>query len=155
LSKDVRASAYNLKNPPKLATMDTDLKKILAELPIKPPRSRLEPYREFIEELRSRGRTYRDIAEILAEKCSLQVTASGVHDFVRTRTRAKDRSAGRGTKSSPLPVIKPLAAGTSPASASSEQAQRKIAALKARNTTGEPGPPAFEYDPDQPLRLKR
>jgi len=51
--------------------MDTDLKKILAELPIKPPRSRLEPYREFIEELRSRGRTYRDIAEILAEKCAL------------------------------------------------------------------------------------
>jgi hypothetical protein len=47
--------------------MDTDLKKILAELPIKPPRSRLEPYREFIEELRSRGRTYRDIAGILAK----------------------------------------------------------------------------------------
>lgn len=69
--------------------MDTDLKKILAELPIKPPRSRLEPYREFIEELRSRGRTYRDIAEILAEKCAVQVTGSGVHDFVRTRTRVK------------------------------------------------------------------
>ncbi len=83
--------------------MDTDLKKILAELPIKPPRSRLEPYREFIEELRSRGRTYRDIAEILAEKCAVQVTGSGVHDFVRTRTRAKERSAVRGTKSNPLP----------------------------------------------------
>ena len=129
--------------------MDTDLKKILAELPIKPPRSRLEPYREFIDELRSRGRTYRDIAEILAEKCALQVTASGVHDFVRTRTRAKDRSAGRGTKSNSLPVTKPVA------SVSSEEGQRKIAALKARNTTTEPSPPAFEYDPDQPLRLKR
>ncbi len=77
--------------------MDADLKKILAELPNKPPRSRLEPYREFIEELRSRGRTYRDIAEILAEKCAVQVTGSGVHDFVRTRSR-KDRSAGRGTQ---------------------------------------------------------
>ena len=135
--------------------MDAHLNKILAELPIKPPRSRLEPYREFIEELRSRGRTYRDIAEILAEKCALQVTASGVHDFVRTRTRAKDSLAGRGTKSNPLAVSKPLAAETSPASASSEQVQRKIAALKARNTAAEPGPPAFEYDPDQPLRLKR
>jgi len=135
--------------------MDTDLNKILAELPIKPPRSRLEPYREFIEELRSRGRTYRDIAEILAEKCALQVTASGVHDFVRTRTRAKDRSAGRGIKSNPLPVTKPVAAGTSPASASSEEGQRKIATLKARNTATEPSSPAFEYDPDQPLRLKR
>ena len=135
--------------------MDADLKKILAELPIKPPRSRLEPYREFIEELRSRGRTYRDIAGILAEKCGLQVTASGVHDFVRTRARAKDRSAGRGAKSNPLPVSKPVAAETSPASASRDEGQRRIAALKARNTTTEPGPPAFEYDPDQPLRLKR
>lgn len=134
--------------------MDANLKKILDELPDKPPRSRLEPYREFIEELRSRGRTYRDIAEILAEKCGLQVTASGVHDFVRSRTRAKDGSAGRSTID-PRPVSKPVAAGTSPASASNEQVQRNIAALKARTTTTEPGPPAFEYDPDQPLRLKR
>ena len=135
--------------------MDTDLKKILAELPIKPPRSRLEPYREFIEELRARGWTYRAIAQILAEKCAVQVTGSGVHDFVRTRTRAKDRSDGRGTKSNPLPVSKPVAAETSPASASRDEGQRRIAALKARNTTTEPSPPAFEYDPDQPLRLKR
>ena len=135
--------------------MDANLKNILDELPDKPPRSRLEPYREFIEELRSRGRTYRDIAEILAEKCTVQVTASGLHDFLRTRTRAKDRSAGRDTKSNPLPVSKQVAAETSPASASSEQVQCKIAALKARNTAAEPGPPAFEYDPDQPLRLKR
>ena len=65
--------------------MDANLKNILDELPDKQPRSRLEPYREFIEELRSRGRTYRDIAEILAEKCAVQVTGSGVHDFVRSR----------------------------------------------------------------------
>ncbi len=136
--------------------MDANLKKILDELPIKPPRSRLEPYREFIEELRSRGRTYRDIAEILAEKCAVQVTGSGVHDFVRTRTRAKSKQAGRGpTKSNPLPVSNPVAAETSPASASSEEVQRKIAALKARNTVAEPRPHGFEYDPDEPLRLKR
>jgi hypothetical protein len=135
--------------------MDTDLKKILAELPIKPPRSRLEPYREFIEELRSRGRTYRDIAEILAEKCAVQVTGSGVHDFVRTRSRAKTKSAGRGTKSNPLPVGNQMAAETSPASASSEEVQRRIAALKARNPAAEQGPRGFEYNPDEPLRLKR
>jgi len=51
--------------------MDAKLKKILDELPCKPPRSRLEPYREFIEELRGRGQTYREIAEILADKCAL------------------------------------------------------------------------------------
>jgi hypothetical protein len=134
--------------------MDTDLTKILAELPIKPPRSRLEPYREFIEELRSRGRTYRDIAEILAEKCAVQVTGSGVHDFMRTRSRAKTQSAGRGTKSNP-PVSNPVAAETLPASASSEEVQRKIAALKARITAAERRPHGFEYNPDEPLRLKR
>ena len=155
VKKTFGRSNYNAEGPLRLTTMDTDLKKILAELPVKPPRSRLEPYREFIEELRSRGRTYRDIAEILAEKCALHVTASGVHDFVRTRTRAKDRSDGRATKSNPLPLSKPVAAETSLAPASSEQVQRKIAAVRARNTAAEPGPPAFEYNPDEPLRLKR
>jgi hypothetical protein len=135
--------------------MDTDLKKILAELPIKPPRSRLEPYREFIEELRSRGRSYRDIAEILAEKCAVQVTGSGVHDFVRTRSRAKTKSAGRGTKSNPLAASNPVAPETSPASASSAEVRRKIAALKARNMLAEQLPHGFEYNPDEPLRLKR
>jgi len=143
------------REPPRFTTMDTDLKKILAELPIKPPRSRLEPYREFIEELRSRGRTYRDVAGILAEKCAVQVTASGVHDFVRTRTRAKDRSAGRGTKSNPLPLSSRVVAETSQASASREEVQRKVAALKARNTVAEQRPHGFEYNPDEPLRLKR
>lgn len=135
--------------------MDTDLKKILAELPIKPPRSRLEPYREFIEELRSRARTYREIAEILAEKCALQVTASGVHDFVRTRSRAKTKLTGRGIKSNPLPAANPVEAETPPASASSEEVQRKIAALKARTSAEEQRPDGFEYNPDEPLRLKR
>jgi len=52
--------------------MDANLQKLLDELPEKSPRSRLEPYREFIEQLRNKGRTYRNIAEILAEKCSVQ-----------------------------------------------------------------------------------
>jgi hypothetical protein len=99
------------------------------------------------------GRTYRDIAEILAEKCAVQVTGSGVHDFLRTRSRAKTKSAGRGTKSNPLAASNPVAAETSPAS--NEEVQRKIAALKARNTAAEPGPRGFEYDPNEPLRLTR
>ena len=72
--------------------MDDSLKDILDALPAKAPRSRLEPYREFIQELRRRGRTYRDIAGILAEKCQVQVSASGVHDFVRIRSRGKVKS---------------------------------------------------------------
>jgi hypothetical protein len=52
--------------------MDAKFREILDALPNKPPRSRLEPYRELIEELRRRGRTYVDIAGILAEKCQVQ-----------------------------------------------------------------------------------
>jgi hypothetical protein len=67
--------------------MKANLKKILDTLPKKPPRSRLEPYRELIEELRRRGRSYRDIAVILAEKCRVQVTGSGVHDYLRVAAK--------------------------------------------------------------------
>ena len=127
--------------------MDANLKNILDELPDKPPRSRLEPYREFIEELRSRGRTYRDIADILAEKCAVKVTGSGVHDFVRTRSRTKTRQAENGRPPKPNQHPAPVS--------SREEIQRKIAALKARNTSDEPGARAFDYDPEQPLTLQR
>jgi len=136
--------------------MDANLKNILDELPDKPPRSRLEPYREFIEELRSRGRTYRDIADILAEKCAVHVTGSGVHDYLRTRSRAKaghlEVSQSKPTKP---PVSIPVASDRVAATSSSGEVQRRIAALKARNTATEVRPRGFEYDPDEPLRLKR
>jgi hypothetical protein len=53
--------------------MGARFKDIRDASPGKPPRSRLEPYRELIEELRRRGWTYRDIAHILAEKWQVQV----------------------------------------------------------------------------------
>ena len=136
--------------------MDANLQKLLDELPDKPPRSRLEPYREFMEELRSRGRTYRDIADLLAEKCAVQVTGSGVHDFLRSRLRAKVRRAGSSpTEANQLLAGNPLAPGIATEVSSSEEVQRKIAALKARNTAAEQRPHGFEYNPDEPLRLKR
>ena len=98
--------------------MDANLKKLLDELPDKPPRSRLEPYREFIEELRTKGRTYRNIAEILAEKCGVQVTGSGVHDFVRSRSRMKMSQAQISpTKTNQVGPTTQLAADTCAGSA--------------------------------------
>jgi hypothetical protein len=136
--------------------MDANLKKLLDELPGKPPRSRLEPYREFIEELRGRGRTYRESAEILADKCAVQVTGSGVHDYLRTRLRAKARQAESGPpNSNQLPVVNQVSAGTVAMASSSGEVQRRIAALKARKTASEPDPRGFDYDPDEPLRFKR
>jgi len=137
--------------------MDDRLKDILDALPAKLPRSRLEPYREFIEELRRRGRTYRDIAGILAEKCQVQVSASGVHDFVRIQSRREQRSSRRDpkgtTKSMTAPAIQRTA--TVAPAASVDDVSRKIAALKARKSMIEPTADVFQFDPSEPLRLKR
>ncbi len=65
--------------------MERELSAILAELPDNRPRSRLEPYRELIIELRGREFTFQDIAEVLAQKCGVRVTGSGIHDFLRRR----------------------------------------------------------------------
>ena len=80
--------------------MDGKLQYILDSLPEKPPRSRLEPYRELIEELRRRGRTYREIAHVLGEKCHLETAVSTIHDFVRVRSaNTRGRAAAHGSKS--------------------------------------------------------
>jgi hypothetical protein len=55
--------------------MDGQFKDILDSLPEKSPRSRLSPYRELIDELRRRDRTFREIAQILAEKCGVETAA--------------------------------------------------------------------------------
>ena len=62
-----------------------------AGLAPKPARSRLEPFGEFIDEMRKRGRTYREIARVPGEKCGLQAGASTVHYFVRGRRPAKEK----------------------------------------------------------------
>ena len=141
--------------------MNDGLKDILDALPVKPPRSRLEPYREFIEELRHRGHTYRDIAGILAEKCQIQVSASGVHDFVRTRSRRNQKARRRSS----AVVAKSTTARTSQtietqppatrAAAPVDEVRRKIAALKVRTSVIEPAPENFRFDPSEPLRLKK
>ena len=136
--------------------MDTKFKEILDGLPDKPPRSRLEPYRELIRELRRRGRTFRDIAHILAEKCEVQVTASGVHDFVRNRSRVK----GKSTKRIATDPMKTTATAigvdsTDSARKPSTDVQRRIVALKARKPVKKAVPDVFQFDPTEPLQLKK
>jgi len=135
--------------------MDTKFKEILDGLPSKRPRSRLEPYRELIHALRRRGRTYRDIADILAEKCQVLVTASGVHDFLRTRSRVKGKSTKLiATDVANTVLVAPVVAAVQTPIADDE-VQRRIAALKARKFLRKAGPDTFQFDPTQPLLLKR
>jgi len=141
--------------------MDSQFQDILDSLPEKPPRSRLEPYGELIDELRRRGRTFREIAHILAEKCHLETAASTIHDFVRMRSRIEQGSPSgsskRTTKSTPAPkpqeleTVKPAAK----TGAVVDEIRRKIASLKVRKSVIEPTPQGFQFDPGEPLRLMK
>jgi IS30 family transposase len=134
---------------------------ILDTLPQKPPRSRLEPYSELIDELRRRRRTYREIVSVLAEKCNLRASISTLHDFVRAkekeakkaakvfRTMRQARDENPGTVSPP--------AGTRNVrddNPTDDEVRRRIAALKQRVArTPADNTKQFEYNPDEPLRL--
>ena len=142
--------------------MDDKLQVILDSLPEKPPRSRLEPYCELIDELRRRGRTYREIARILVEKCQLQVSRSTVHDFVRGRSRTKPKPAKRKTPGSAetTSVSQPAVTGRTTRANTANQGrppvdevQQRIAALKLRPAPEQTSPKQFHYDPSEPLRL--
>ena len=63
-----------------------------ADLPPKPPRSKLEPYRDLIRELRRKGQTYRDVARIFQERLGLYVAPSTLHSFVKVRAKHRKRS---------------------------------------------------------------
>ena len=140
--------------------MDSKLSEILDRLPPKPPRSRLDPHAALIEELRRRGRTYREIARVLAEDCQVQTSPSNIYYFVRLRERearqakvqeAKQDQAGSfgssKVASSRRTVRNTVAEGNPP----NDVAQR-IAAFKQRKVP-EPTSVGFHFDPDEPLRL--
>jgi len=132
---------------------------ILDSLPEKHPRSRLEPYGALIDELRRRGRTFREIADILAEKCHVETAASTIHDFVRTRSRRESpgRSSNGTPKQVPLATTPAVEMGTpaAKAGATADEVRQKIVALKVRKSVIDPTPEAFEFDPSEPLRLKK
>ena len=78
---------------------DDQVRNILANLPEKLSRSRLEPYRKLIAALRRRCRPYREIAQILEEKCQLHVSPAAIHHFVRLHLRRdRNRQARHGPR---------------------------------------------------------
>jgi hypothetical protein len=77
--------------------MDGQFQDILNGLPDKPPRSRLEPYSALIDELPRRGRTFREITQILGDRCHVKTAASTIHDFVRVRSRREHRILKRSS----------------------------------------------------------
>jgi hypothetical protein len=66
-----------------------ELQQVLDHLPAKRPRSILDPFRPFILRWRRDGRTYRDIQQILAVECKVQVTYQMLFKFVKLRSRPR------------------------------------------------------------------
>ena len=126
--------------------MDDKWIDILSSLPPKPPRSRLEPYAGLIEEMRRRGRTYREISRVLAERCQVRVSRSNVHHFVSLRRR---KAEGEAPVEETHDVSRPV-----PTQPGNELRQR-IDALKQRRMAENPRPGEFDFDPSEPLRLQK
>lgn len=137
--------------------MDETFQAILDSLPPKPPRSKLEPYAELIHELRRRGRSYREIAAILGERCGVRVGIHTVHNFVRVRAAApkKTRSAARPTseKSASLITSSNISTGEPQTAAKKDdEVWQRIEALKQRPAAARPSAEkVFHYDENAPL----
>jgi len=163
--------------------MDDDLNAILNSLPVKPPRSRLEPHLALITEMRKRDRTYREIAQVLRDVCGLSVGASTVHDFVRMRSRPRPRLRSEATPestSAPTSIQSSFlvskkrassAAGTTEGlvgnckesrgtqstarrSKDAKDLARKFKDMKQQPARPPKNKPVFAYNPDEPLRLQ-
>jgi hypothetical protein len=66
-----------------------ELQTVLDNLRAEAPRSRLEPFRQFILRWRREGRSYRRIQQILASECSVVVTYETLRRFVKRRSRPR------------------------------------------------------------------
>ena len=141
--------------------IEPKITEILASLPARAPRSRLEPYRELIREMRRRGRTYREIAGVLGERCGVRVAASSVHEFVRRRSRVKAAPASEAA----LPTFfagagtaaqEPQLASRAETPPAPDELRQKIEALKQRPapaSTAKSAKPVFTYNENEPLRV--
>jgi DNA-binding transcriptional MerR regulator len=69
--------------------IDEERQKVLDNLPAEEPRSRLEPFRQFILRWRREGRSYKRIRQILHDECHVKVAHATLFKFVQRRSRAR------------------------------------------------------------------
>lgn len=133
---------------------DEELRRLLDELPEREPRSRLDPFRALIMEMRRRQYSYRDISRFLIERCGVAISHNAVRNFINRHW------VGIGE---PQPVgsteahrVWNVVASSLSASRETEQPQPirdRIDALKRRPQAGAAPDQPFSFDPAQPLRL--
>jgi hypothetical protein len=144
--------------------VDTKFEAILNSLPSKEPRSRLEPYSELITEMRTRGRTYREIAQVLKKSCGFKVGASTVNDFVLARSKSKSKPSPSTSRTiATKKNIEGLTGtykdteareSTGRPQKAPEGIARTLKDLKDRPLKTSTKKLLFEYNPDEPLRLQ-
>jgi hypothetical protein len=108
------------------------------DLPEKAPRSKLEPHRELIRELRRKGRTYREVARLFHERLGLYVAPSTLHSFVKVRAKHHKRTQFE------LPPLE-----VSPSS----PALDRIAALREKTVVAKSKSARFVFRENEPLTL--
>ena len=133
LDSDHAAATIRI-NPKTLLSEPSRLLAELLDLPPNPPRSKLEPHRELIRELRRKGRTYREISRLFAERLGLQVAPSTLHSFVKVRARHRKQVQFE------LPAVEP------PVSA-------RLATFKAEPAVEESKRSRFVFRENEPLTL--
>lgn len=119
--------------------MEPELRTILESLPEKTYRSKLEPHRELIRELRRKGRTYREVARLFEERLGLYVAPSTLHSFVKVRAKHRKRTQFE------LPPIQ-LATAESPV-------LDRVSAFKAKPVVRTAKPSRFVFRENEPLTL--
>jgi hypothetical protein len=120
-------------------TMEPVHQTILDSLPEATYRSKLEPHRELIRELRRKGRTYREVARLFDERLGLYVAPSTLHSFVKVRAKHRKRTQFE------LPPLE-LAAADSPV-------LERVAALRAKPALRNSKPSRFVFRENEPLTL--
>ena len=119
--------------------MEPALQAILESLPEKQHRSKLEPHRELMRELRRKGRTYRDLARIFHERLALHVAPSTLHSFVKVRAKHRKRTQFE------LPPLE--------STATELPVPDRLAALKAKATARAAKRTRFDFRENEPLTL--
>jgi hypothetical protein len=118
--------------------MEPEIRTILESLPEKTYRSKLEPHRELIRELRRKGRTYREVAHLFEERLGLYVAPSTLHSFVKVRAKHRKRTQFE------LPIQ--LATAESPV-------LDRVSAFKAKPVVRTAKPSRFVFRENEPLTL--
>ena len=119
--------------------MTSNLLSEIESLPEKPPRSKLEPHRELIRELRRKGQTYRAVALLFQERLGLSVAPSTLHSFVKVRAKHRKRTEFE------LPPIE--------VAGSERRELDPIAALKTKSVPQTRKPGRFVFHENEPLTL--